>query len=246
MCLVADGHGGRRYIRSADGSRIAVKIGIISSLAVLNGCIDSCIKNRDREKTSENLKLVCSKIVNSWRLHGKEGIVAHYKKTPLSPEEEKICREEFKNFPLTEDDIYTLYGTTLLIGGYVEKYGFWYAIQIGDGKCIAIREDGSIFYPIQDDEKLAFGVTTSLCGKNAISDFRYAFGYDRLSGIAVMSDGLTDSFEKDKLPDFILNIQKNMFADERKTKEELRSFLPRLSEMGSGDDISIASIFMKN
>lgn len=126
---------------------------------------------------------------------------------------------------------------------YLEQYTFWLALQIGDGKCIAFREDGSEFYPIAEDESLGFGITTSLCNRDAAKYFRHAYGFKSLSGIAVMTDGLTDSFATEKLPDFIRTIQKNAMADKEKTKSELESFLPKLSQQGSGDDISIAAIF---
>ena len=60
-----------------------------------------------------------------------------------------------------------------------------------------------------------------------------------------MSDGLTDSFDAAKLPDFILNLKTNTVEDCKNTVSELKAFLPVLSEQGSGDDISISAIFSK-
>ena len=60
-----------------------------------------------------------------------------------------------------------------------------------------------------------------------------------------MSDGLTDSFDAAKLPDFILNLKTNTVEDSKNTVSELKDFLPVLSEQGSGDDISISAIFSK-
>lgn len=60
-----------------------------------------------------------------------------------------------------------------------------------------------------------------------------------------MSDGLTDSFDLNKLPDFLLSIKNNAIKNAEKTKTELEEYLPKLSEKGSGDDISIAGIFVK-
>ena len=42
-----------------------------------------------------------------------------------------------------------------------------------------------------------------------------------------------------------MSIKDNALLDDQKTKDELAAFLPRLSEQGSGDDISIAGIFEK-
>ena len=115
-----------------------------------------------------------------------------------------------------------------------------------DGKCAVIKEDDSVVFPSElENEKLGFGVTTSLCSKNAPSEFHYAFGFEKINGITVMSDGLTDSFDTVKLPDFILNLKTNTVKDSKNTVLELKDFLPVLSEQGSGDDISISAIFSK-
>ena len=60
-----------------------------------------------------------------------------------------------------------------------------------------------------------------------------------------MSDGLADSFDSEKLPSFLLNINDNIVIDSEKTSNELKEFMPKLSEQGSGDDISLAGIFTK-
>ena len=147
---------------------------------------------------------------------------------------------------IKEEDIPVLYGSTLLEAVYFEMFNFWFALQIGDGKCAVIKADDSVVFPSElENEKLGFGVTTSLCSKNAPSEFRYAFGFEKINGISVMSDGLTDSFDAAKLPDFILNLKTNMMEDSKNTVSELKDFLPVLSEQGSGDDISISAIFSK-
>lgn len=147
------------------------------------------------------------------------------------------------NLPLQEETIPSLYGTTLLEAVYFEMFNFWFALQIGDGKCSIIKENNSVFFPEElENEKLGFGVTTSLCSPYAATEFKFAYGFEKINGIAVMSDGLTDSFDTNKLPGFILSLKDNTVNDKQKTIEELKSFLPILSEQGSGDDISIAAI----
>ncbi len=42
-----------------------------------------------------------------------------------------------------------------------------------------------------------------------------------------------------------MSIRDNALLDLEKTKTELNEYLPKLSEKGSGDDISIAGIFAK-
>ena len=242
LAIVADGHGGDKYIRSDVGSREAVFRAKIFTYKMVKGNMEPFIKKKDTESIKSNLELLKGHIIREWR----ECVTRHYHRYVLSEKELSLCNNAKITLPIDDNEIPILYGTTLLICGYIEEYDFWFALQIGDGTCIAFKADDTPFYPIPKDEKLGFGVTTSLCSKNAGTEFHYAFGFEKLNGIAVMTDGLTDSFATEKLPDFILNIKKNALTDLDATKTELEKFLPKLSEQGSGDDISVAAIFMKD
>lgn len=225
-------------MRSADGSSLAVQCCKEAIEKTLRGGLIDCIKKRKTDDIEKTLLNLCSQILASWH----ERISTHFSEHPLSAEEEQLCREQSLDFS-SEASVFALYGTTLLAAMYLEPFNFWFALQIGDGKCVAFHDDGTAFYPIAEDENLGFGITTSLCSRNALEHFRYEYDFEPLSGIAVMTDGLADSFAIEKLPDFLRNIQKNAVADKEATKSELALFLPKLSERGSGDDISIAAIF---
>lgn len=238
--LVADGHGGEKYFRSAEGSRFAVRCTVDALNKVLKELV-SYIKKNDLPVIDKTLKNLCSRILILWR----EKVKSHFYENPLTEEEKELCWDLKIDIPLAEEKIFTLYGSTLLASVYFANYGFWFSLQIGDGKTVIIRNDNSVFYPIQEDDEMGFGVTASLCGKNALEKFRYNYGFEKLNSIFVMSDGLTDSFDAKKLPNFLMSIKDNALLDDQKTKDELAAFLPRLSEQGSGDDISIAGIFEK-
>ncbi|MBR6297193.1 MAG: protein phosphatase 2C domain-containing protein [Treponema sp.] len=232
--LVADGHGGEKYFRSSDGSRLAVLCTVEAMNRVLKELFDF-IKERNMNVIDKTLKNLCSRILIQWR----DAVKTHFYENPLTDEEKKLCEE------LNDECIYQIYGSTLLASVYFEKYNFWFSIQIGDGKTIAFKSDNSVFYPIPEDDDMGFGVTASLCSNNAIEKIHYNFGFESLSCIFVMSDGMTDSFASEKLPDFLLNIRNNAIVDVQKTRAELIEYLPKLSEQGSGDDVSIAGIFVK-
>lgn len=239
--IVADGHGGEKYFRSAEGSRFAVSSAAEAMNKVLKELL-FYIKKKEVSVIDKSLKNLCSRILLLWQ----EKVKAHFSENLLSEKELKLCKELKINIPLKEEDIFMLYGSTLLSSVYFENYEFWFSIQIGDGKTYILKEDGSAFSPKElENEKAAFGLTPSLCGKNAIEEFRYIFGFEKISGICVMSDGLTDSFDLEKLPDFLISIKNNAIQNSEKTKTELNKYLPKLSEKGSGDDISIAGIFVK-
>ena len=239
--FVADGHGGVKYIRSSKGAEIAVHCAVDS----INGVLKEIFWDVGKKKHSlieKNLKLICIKISLKW----KESVIKHYSENPLSKEETDFLESLNITLPLEEEDITTLYGSTLLAAVYIEHFNFWFAIQIGDGKCAVIKKDNSVVFPEElENEKLGFGVTTSLCNKDAANEFRFAYGFEKINGITVMSDGLADSFDSEKLPSFLLNISDNIVIDTIKTSNELKEFMPKLSEQGSGDDISLAGIFTK-
>ena len=239
--LVADGHGGDKYIRSAKGSELAVRCAVDSINGVLKEILWDVTKKK-KNLIEKNLKLICIKTSLSWN----EAVIADYKTNPLSEEEIKFCESEKIELPSSDEDIPVFYGSTLLAAVYLEHFDFWFTIQIGDGKCAVIKNDLSVVFPEElENEKLGFGITTSLCNKEAANEFRFAYGFERIAGITVMSDGLADSFDNEKLPVFLGNIRQNIVADSEKTITELKEFMPKLSEQGSGDDISIAGIFSK-
>ncbi len=236
--LVADGHGGEKYIRSEKGAQIAVTVATECTNEILKKIIP-LIRGKKNDLIEKNLKLLCVKISIKW----KETVIRDFNENPLTSEESELCENLKMNLPLQEETIPSLYGTTLLEAVYFEMFNFWFALQIGDGKCSIIKENNSVFFPEElENEKLGFGVTTSLCSPYAATEFKFAYGFEKINGIAVMSDGLTDSFDTNKLPGFILSLKDNTVNDEQKTIEELKSFLPILSEQGSGDDISFAAI----
>lgn len=236
--LVADGHGGEKYIRSEKGAQIAVTVATEGTNEILKKIIP-LIRGKKNDLIEKNLKLLCVKISIKW----KETVIRDFNENPLTSEESELCENLKMNLPLQEETIPSLYGTTLLEAVYFEMFNFWFALQIGDGKCSIIKENNSVFFPEElENEKLGFGVTTSLCSPYAATEFKFAYGFEKINGIAVMSDGLTDSFDTNKLPGFILSLKDNTVNDKQKTIEELKSFLPILSEQGSGDDISIAAI----
>jgi hypothetical protein len=211
----------------------------------INGVLKEILWDVGKKKKNlieKNLKLICIKTSLKW----KDVVIKHYSENPLTKEETELYESLNISLPLQEDDIPVLYGSTLLAAVYIEYLNFWFAIQIGDGKCAVIKKDNTVFFPEElENEKLGFGVTTSLCNKDAANEFRFAYGFEKINGITVMSDGLADSFDSEKLPSFLLNISDNIVINTEKTSNELKEFMPKLSEQGSGDDISLAGIFTK-
>ena len=259
---VADGHGGERYFRSEAGARIAVEVAEAEFQKLL---VDISKWQWLDEKINweQTIKALESNIVKEWQ----NRVEADFANRPLSEEErnlaeklgidfaalqgenserEKICGVQFRN-----SEILRCYGSTLLSALYIPALGFplskksfWIAIQIGDGLTFALDENGGEFLPIPEDKNLGFGLTTSLCSSYAAEHFRHSFGFSKLKAIVVCSDGVADSFAKEKFGGFVKDILNNVNEQGgEKVQNELQAYFPKLSEQGSGDDLSFAGIF---
>jgi serine/threonine protein phosphatase PrpC len=246
VACVADGHGGNKYFRSDKGSKLAVQVAE-KTLFDFYGTIARekkafFISNSSSENTKKNdilsrLKQLEGNIIYQWR----NAVLKDYRDNPLIETEKDICNEN--NIILDDDpaNFMFIYGTTLLAG--LVSDSFWFVIQIGDGLCVVLENEESIITPIEEDERLAFGRTTSLCDNDAIKNFREGFGFSKIDGFTVATDGIADSFEPEKSLQFNKELYVNFTTIPEKAKTELEAFLPELSERGSRDDVSIAGIF---
>jgi serine/threonine protein phosphatase PrpC len=248
IAVVADGHGGAKYFRSRRGAELAVRFSKDELWKFYQSCTKGDIPFDNSKQGNiffeKNIVRVEQNIIRKWR----EVVVTEIKNKPLTDDELKHCTEH----KFDSDDIQTnpekhvdVYGTTLVAALIAPN--FWVAIRIGDGKCVSIDEDGKakICVPEEEDEKLGFGATTSLCASNAADNFKYDFGFDPIRGITVATDGVTDSFLPDTYLEFNEKLHQNFLEDHDAALKELEAFLPVLSEKGSRDDVSIAGIFKK-
>jgi hypothetical protein len=245
MACVADGHGGAKYTRSQKGSSIAVEVAM-KALAGFYGTTAEqetaffskkiASNERKNREIQSSLKQLEGSIIYQWR----SAVMKDIEKCPLTDQEKEICQSGNIDSGDAESPI-ILYGATLLAA--LVSDSFWFAIQIGDGLCVALQNDGTAELPMPDDERLAFGRTTSLCGAEAIENFREAFGFTAIQGITVATDGVVDSFEPDKYLRFNMELYERFTDFPDKAEKDLREFLPELSRRGSGDDVAIAGIF---
>jgi serine/threonine protein phosphatase PrpC len=227
IACAADGHGGNKYFRSGRGSNFAVNIALRS----LNDFYSSITKKAINDMQSK-LKQLEANIIYKWR----NAVMDDLKNNPLTEVETEVCNE---NNIQSDDPV--IYGTTLLAA--LVSDCLWFAIHIGDGLCVVLENEERIYSPIHEDERLAFGRTTSLCDNDSINNFRESYGFSRIIGITVATDGMTDSFESDKYLRFNKELYDKFSLFPVRAETELKDFIPKLSERGSRDDISIAGIF---
>ncbi len=235
IITVCDGHGGSDYVRSAIGARFAGDIVV--------DYIKEFLENTDIETLQEDyfieLKLLEEKIISSW----KNEVRKHYEENDFTELELSNVSENAKVDFFENDRVEIAYGTTLIAVGVTEKY--WIGIHIGDGKCVAINPEGKFLQPIPWDSKCFLNATTSMCDINALDNFREFFSEKLPVAVFLGTDGIDDSFENSEmLYRFYKTILYSFANSEYDIEfEELKDYLPRLSEQGSGDDISLSAIF---
>ena len=263
MAIVSDGHGGERYFRSNIGSEYAVKItrkAIDEFVKEMNNQEASIFENKafttsesDTEKTNEKinqaLRWLFSSIICQWNIAITEHALNNgLTKWELEYVEEKYLTE-FENKRKEIDSTFEkTYGCTLM--AYVHTSCYWFAFQIGDGKCVFLTQSNEKIEcnkPIPWDERCFLNKTTSLCDSQAIDGFRFCYQGDGNFPMAVFlgSDGLDDTYgDEEGLYNFYIELYKLILQKGAKeAKKELKRTLPIISQRGSKDDMSIACVY---
>ncbi len=247
VAIVCDGHGGNKYFRSDQGSRIAaeqahaaIRDFMKSRFAKLQQggkVVDMLLNNPETY-----LNQLSANIIYRWR----EAIAADFKLEPFTEDEKAILSPKELSAFLLEEGWVSAYGTTLI--AVVRSKEFWFGLHIGDGKCVAIDSTGEYSQPIPWDEKCFLNQTTSLCDENALSRFRYFFSKENLPiAILIASDGVDDTFGTDEALHGFYKTILQLFTEKGMSNgvAELTTYLPQLSAKGSQDDISIAGILVR-
>lgn len=231
VTVVCDGHGSEKHFRSAKGSEIATIITIDAIKELMkyeNSFTDN--KNNVLIQLEKNIILNWNNAVNN---HLRENPFTDYELGKLSD----------KNRKSVESNVESVYGSTLIATVLTDEYCF--GIQIGDGDCIVFGEQGEIFKPVPEDDRLQFNITTSLCDKMALRNFRHFWIQKPVVALLVSTDGVRNSFSDEafyqKFCKTVLDSFIEMPYDE--AKKELTEFLERLTSKGSGDDVSIATTY---
>jgi serine/threonine protein phosphatase PrpC len=235
VAAVSDGHGSPKHFRSDAGSRLAVETALRQAGEFLNNHRDRLNEGRHHH---EILKQLAISILSGWLA----AVRAHYDENPLTVEEAAKCSGDGADRGKPEN----FYGATLIFGVMTEKYVF--AAQTGDGACVLIDRDGKASRPAElRDDRLEFGLTTSLCDSAAIENFRFYFSRENLpEAVFLSTDGVTDSYTGEAFLEFNGKVLMQMRAEREAAEKELADWLPRLSERGSRDDMTLAGVFRLN
>lgn len=231
IAVVADGHGSHKHFRSDIGSKMAVQIAINSVKDFIKDktSFNEAIKNN----SNKVLTRIESNIVYNWN----NSVNEHYNNNPVCEEETaEISKDE-----LSKISIESMYGSTLIVAAMTKQY--WFGMQIGDGSCVSLYQDGETKLQIPSDDRLIANLTTSLCDCDAIHNFRHYYSDNIPIALLVSTDGLSSSFfDENTFLTFNRRIISQM-TNYDFALESLKQHLYKRSKEGSYDDISISAIY---
>ncbi|MBO7055969.1 MAG: protein phosphatase 2C domain-containing protein [Bacteroidales bacterium] len=272
IAILSDGHGSDSHFRSARGANFAVEITKACVAEFLKMIPRSIYSEKETPtpfsnqpftayyaKTATDLQThsnahkammnLVSAIVGKWNLAVQEDALKNdltdWEKTHVPQEEldKFLKRREKENASFAK-----AYGCTLM--AYVQTKTYWFAFHIGDGKAVFLNHaEGALVFEksIPWDDECVLNVTTSLCDKNAVEDFRYCYQGDGTFPVAVFmaSDGMDDSYgENELLYNFYAELYKNIIRyGKTETEEQLETLLPQISKNHSRDDMSVALVY---
>lgn len=238
MIAVSDGHGGKRHFRSDVGSRFAVasaKKCIFYAKSKLIKTLEKAVNDEEVESTISQLK---QSIVREWNRRVEEDL----NKKPLAEDELANIPGKYAKEYRNGSGLEAIYGATLITALLTDK--FLLVLQIGDGHCVTVGIDGNFKQPVPTCDKCVFNETTSLCNEDAITNFRH-YIKEPPPAVFIGTDGIDNTFagnEKLFVAFYKVVLQNFSEKDEETAKAELIDYLPRMSEKGSGDDISLGMI----
>ena len=236
IVVVADGHGSDNYPRTDKGSKFAVDATITAMREFVETVKDS--KMDISMDTDSYMEQLSKNILANWYT----AVETDVEENPFSEEELSKVSEKYKKRYLSGERQEKAYGTTLIAVCQTKNY--WFGLQIGDGKCVCISQDGSISEPIPWDDDCQANITTSICDSEAIEEFRYYFTKECPVATLMGTDGIDDSYANSEEMYVLYRSILTIFAEHGREvgESEIREFLPGLSRKGSGDDVSIAGI----
>lgn len=233
VAVVSDGHGSCDYVRSQIGSAMACEAAVKN----IRRLFENISPEAFLAEPDMMLIQLEAAIINDWN----ESVRSHYEANPFTEEELDCVSEKAGASYRSGHRIERAYGATLIAAAVTRDY--WFGIQIGDGKCAAFDEAGICTQPIPWDEKCFLNKTTSICGSDALRDFRHFYSEKIPTAVFMGSDGIDDSFKNEEdMYDFYKTILYAFsISDYTQAVDELKAYLPRLSKEGSADDVSIAA-----
>jgi hypothetical protein len=239
---MSDGHGSAKCFRSDRGSRFAVK----KAAYLVTEFLDEQRGKFDLAEIENGKDYLAKEFVRRWR----EAVEADLKKQPFTEAEfetlEKKSGVEAKR--LVEENPLLAYGATSLTAAIEKDFAIY--LQLGDGDILNVSVAGEVTKPLSEDPRLLANETTSLCLPKAEKDFR--FFVQKISAdeppamILLSTDGYLNSFSSEAgffqaATDILQMLATETGFDD--VNDNLKAWLEEATQMGSGDDCTVAVIY---
>lgn len=236
ICAVSDGHGDKNCFRSAIGSKLACESAIrqIRQFFSYGEETKSALEKNSDITLNQLEKSIIVEWTNQVKYHFLQNPFLEAELSPLSEDIQKFYRENIRP--------QKAYGCTLIVSA-ITSY-CWFSLQIGDGICTAIFDDGVYLNLMpSDDEGCVGNRSTSICSSDAIRSFRHYYGTVLPVAVFVTSDGMEESFDNKGLNKCYYTISCWVNAENSDSvNTHLENLLPQISSGGSGDDVSLSII----
>ncbi len=229
---VADGHGDRRCLRSADGARFAVRAALDTSV----GTVATAVTDAEAVDQRRLTELT----VRRWR----ELVDADLARRPVAAADLDSV-DVVGARAAVHANPRLLYGTTLILG--VVTRDRVVVVQIGDGDVVAVASDGCARRLLDPDPAQGLGTTTSLSQTDAVqvARLRCLERAEVPSLLILASDGIGDAYPDD---DALLRVGRELVA--RTATAGRAAAVADLADWvsaaaaNSGDDASAAVIWV--
>lgn len=236
VIVVADGHGGADYFRSDRGARFAVQAAAAALMEFASEV--PAAQLRDLAERRALLRALFDGILSRWR----EAIAADLFDAPFAESQMEHVSAEARAQYLAGESVERAYGTTLIAALVTDRY--WLGLHQGDGRCIAVRTDGTCEQPIPWDARCEGNRTTSLCDVNVLDEFRHCFSERLPAAVFLCTDGVDASYpDMDGVYGLCQALSSVYLSDGRPGLERVvAEYLPSLSRRGNGDDVTVAGL----
>ena len=235
--IISDGHGDSNCFRSAEGAKFACEI-CLNLLREFQG-ITSHITDIRQSDFEQNVRSLEREIAACW----KKKVISAAASNPFSQEELGQASQEIRAQYVRGENVERAYGCTLIASMVTKRY--FLCIQIGDGKCVSAYPGGIFVEPVPADENCVGNRSTSLCNRGAEKLFRHYYSDILPLAFFVSSDGVEESFDAAGLYNFFYSVAFWCRQEgAQRAVERLSELLPKISEGGSGDDVSVSACLL--
>jgi len=177
IAVVADGISDPYCFRSECGSKLAVEVSIRCIRAFIEQMPASPvdISGQEGKVMFDNL---CQQFLDQWFI----AVDKHVEANPLEgdPALDRMDKYDKASYLERPTKVHSGYATTLIVVAITEHY--WFGFQIGDGRCVALYEDGKLDFPVPKDNNCLGHSTTNIAYRDSIDDFRFFFCFPNSDG----------------------------------------------------------------